>query len=99
MEDLLRKGTRKFIDGDNKLAIKIFNRVLRKEPRNTKALIHRGLVYLDIKRYSNAVEDFTYALHIDKYNTDAYRNRALAYFGMKKEQLAMKDYNKSLELV
>ena len=97
VEDLLRDGNRKYLKGDYKGAIKIFNKVLKTEGDNVQALINRGLAYLDLWKYKEAISDFTKVIEIDDKNSDAYRNRALAYYSLDKEILALDDYKKATE--
>ena len=95
--DLLTEGNRKYLKGDYKGAIKVFNKLLKTESGNIQALINRGLAYLDLWKYDEAIADFTQVINIDNENADAYRNRALAYYSLDKEKLALDDYKKATE--
>ncbi len=95
--DLLTEGNRKYLKGDYKGAIKVFDKLLKMESNNLQALINRGLAYLDLWKYDRAIIDFSRVIEIDKENADAYRNRALAYYSLDKEKLALDDYKKATE--
>ena len=58
----------------------------------------RGISYFNLKRYPDAIKEFTKAIKLIENEPDFYFNRGLAYYSMKMLDQAIKDYRKSIEL-
>lgn len=57
-------------------AIFQYGEVLKYDPRNINAIVNRGEIYLRMKNYRKAAEDFREAILIDKRGLDPFANRA-----------------------
>jgi tetratricopeptide (TPR) repeat protein len=62
------------------------------------AYINRGVSYLHIKNYAQAIGDFTEAIHLNPSDADAYYNRGLAYKNQGKLPQAKTDFAKANRL-
>lgn len=58
----------------------------------------RGLAFQEMKRYSEAINDFTKCIEIDSTYLFAYYNRGNVYLDLKKYDLALKDFTKAIEI-
>lgn len=58
----------------------------------------RGLVYVQMGRYVDAISDFSNALRIDERNVIIYNNRGLTYFDMNEHRNARDDFDKAISL-
>lgn len=57
-------------------AIYQYSQVLKVKPKHLNALVNRGEIYLRMKNYRKAAEDFRDAIVIDKDGKDVFANRA-----------------------
>jgi tetratricopeptide (TPR) repeat protein len=64
--------------GDYQSAIRSYTRAVSASPRYLPAFLNRGLAYLNVGRYDQAIEDFDTVLRQDPDNRDALRFRDLA---------------------
>ena len=97
MEELLKKGVSKYVNGDYWSAIKSFNRLLKKDPTNVDALIYRGLAYLDLKKYTKAIENFKNATKANPKHYKAFNSMGLAYEKLNKNyNIAINSFRKSI---
>ena len=58
---------------------------------------HRGLTYMNLKKYNLALENFDRYLRLKPDDADAYTGRASNYDRMGKRVLAMEDHNKAIQ--
>ena len=57
----------------------------------------RGMVNLELKKYEEAIEDFTSSLNLLQ-SSISYYYRGLAYYELKEYEKAISDFSKSIEL-
>lgn len=58
----------------------------------------RGLAFLEMKRYSDAINDFTECIKIDSTYLFAYYNRGNVFLDLKNYNFALKDFTKAIEI-
>lgn len=58
----------------------------------------RGLIFQEMKRYREAINDFTQCIRIDSTYLFAYYNRGNVYLDLKNYDLALKDFTKAIEI-
>ncbi len=90
--------------GDLKQAIESISRAidykdyLDENPEHALLHSNRGVFYLEIQDYANALADFTKAIELDPFHAQNYANRGFLYLILKEYGHAIEDYNKALEL-
>ena len=65
--------------GDTQARIAVWNEAIRRNPQAAWPFLERGIVWMDLGAYRQAVADFTQAIRLDPQNRDAYQRRATAY--------------------
>jgi len=98
LEKILEDGSRYYLKGNIKKAIDCFQKVLEKEPENTKALFYLSIAYMDISKYNEAIEIIDKLIKIEPDNALAYKNRALIKYSQNKDKEAMADYKLFVKL-
>ncbi len=78
-------------------AIFQYNEALKFDPKNVNALVNRGEIYLRVKNYRKAAEDFREALLLDQEGKDRYANRARSLVVAIKRSLARDKDQKARE--
>jgi protein O-mannosyl-transferase len=63
-----------------------------------EAYLHRGVVFVNQKRYSDALSDFNRAIELNKGIADTYNSRGSLFIIEKRNDEALKDFNKAIEL-
>ncbi|MBR6276987.1 MAG: tetratricopeptide repeat protein [Prevotella sp.] len=71
---------------------------IRLSPRNAYLYYNRGNLYVRLKDYSRAIDDYTQALTLDPQLAEAYYNRGLALFDSGKTSEGIADLSKAGEL-
>ena len=97
-EDLMYHAISLMEKGQPKAAITLFNRIIKQEPKNTSALINKGLACNQIKKYSDAVTCFDLVLQINPKDSQAYNNKGIAMAEMGDTQSASECYDKAIEV-
>ncbi len=97
-EALIESAYRFANDGRHEEAIAVFSDLISRRPVNP--LFHqRGLSYLALGDFINAIEDFTSAIQLDSSDSDSYFNRGNVYLRLKSYKSAVNDYNIAISLV
>lgn len=91
-DEHISSGLISFIDGNYKTALESFNKGLEKES-NTEALVYRGISYLKLGSYDQAISDFNEAEKTadDQFKFEIPFNRGLAYLYNSEISFAKKD--------
>lgn len=76
----------------------IADRLLKETSVHAVLYSNRGVFYLDMQEYTNALADFTKAIELDPFQARHYAHRGLVYLILKEYRQALEDYNKALEL-
>ncbi len=75
-----------------------WDRAIAANPKQAEAYNNRGLAFYDLKRYQQAIEDFSQALRINPQYPEALNNRGNVYYAMDQYEKAEADFNQSLQL-
>ena len=82
---------------DYKSAVKAFTKEIAEDPLDEDNYEYRARVYMKLKDYKRAMEDFNSYLMIDS-SDYAYNNRGECYMEMGDYEAALSDFNKAIEL-
>lgn len=77
------EGERLYQSGQHDKAERFFLKAAANNPGDAKIYARLGLLYLQQKNYSDAIESLKVAVKLDKYNPSRHYNLALAYTGNK----------------
>ena len=78
-------------------AIKLLNKALSIDQKNTNALIFRAKLFDDITNYKGEISDLTSLIQIDSNNASFYKTRARAYLMKNDPEDAINDYSKAFK--
>lgn len=92
------EGDTLFRAGQYQEAEQFFLKAATSHPNDAKIYARLGLIYLNLKNYSDAIESLKVAAKIDKYNPSRHYNLALAYFGKKDVQHAIVSAREAISL-
>ena len=92
------RGMAYFVMGEYEKALTDFDRALKFDSQNLRALNNRGSTYRMLKKYDLALKDFQRSLEMDGYQHETYHMRALTYFDLMDYPNALNDCNKALSL-
>ena len=92
------RGMAYFVMGEYEKALTDFDRAVRFDSQNLRALNNRGSTYRMLKKYDLALKDFQRSLEMDGYRHETYHIRALTYFDLMDYPKALDDCNKALSL-
>lgn len=79
-------------------AEQFFVKAAASNPADPKIYARLGLLYLQTKNYSDAIEALKVAVKLDKYNPSRHYNLALAYWGNKDVQRAISSAREAITL-
>ncbi len=88
----------KFETGDFKGAVKVFDTLVRRDPKNEFALTYRGAAKIEINDFSSAISDLEEAIKLNPKSYVAYNFRGAAKGGMKQYLPALKDFDHAIKL-
>lgn len=106
-KNYLQAGIAAAVAEENEKALTFLNRALQEGTDEEEAYSFRGLAYIRLAKYDEAVVDLSYALklhekssnpRVREFMTSDYNNRGEAYRHLKYFTLAKKDYDKALSL-
>lgn len=83
---------------DPNAALNYWSRAISSKQNTAPAYNNRGLAYYELKRYKEAIDDYTQAIKLDPAYAVAYNNRGNSYYELSEYQLALRDFNQSLKL-
>ena len=75
-----------------------WDKAIAVNPNQAEAYNNRGLAFYNLKRYQQAIEDFSQALRMKPQYAEALNNRGNAYYAMDQYEKAEADFNQSLQL-
>jgi Tfp pilus assembly protein PilF len=81
-----------------KKALDYWNRAISANSKSPEAYNNRGLAFYNLKRYQDAVKDYSQAIRLNPEDAIAYNNRGNAYYEMMKYEPAESDYNDSIAI-
>jgi tetratricopeptide (TPR) repeat protein len=92
------EGETLFRAGKLEEAEKFFLTAATRSPKDPKVYARLGLIYLQRKNYSDAIEALKVAVKFDKHNATRYYNLALAYAGKSDNQRAIATIREAISL-
>ena len=84
--------------GDDRRAIAACDEAIRRDPTYPASHYNKGLAYLRLQIYQDAVDSFSEAVRLTPDDAEAYSNRALALRLMGQSRRALSDYDQALGL-
>lgn len=98
-EDVYTKlAQAKFETGDFKGAIKVFDTLVGRNPKNEFAFTYRGAARIEINDFSAAIADLEQAIKINSKSYVAYNFLGTAKAGLKQYVEALKDFDQAIKL-
>ncbi len=97
-EDLIYEAMSLMERRQPKIALSLFNKALKKEPKNTVALYNKGLALNQLKKYQDAISCFDQVIEINPKDAPSYNNRAIAMAEIGNLDGAMEYYDKSIKV-
>ncbi len=88
----------KFETGDYKGAIKVFDTLIKRNPKNEFAYTYRGASKIEVNDFSAAISDCEEAIKINSKSYIAYNFRGTAKGGLKQYIEALKDFDYAIKL-
>jgi serine/threonine protein kinase/tetratricopeptide (TPR) repeat protein len=79
-------------------AARVFTGCILKRPDHAHAHYCRGNAYSRLRRYQDAVADFSRAIELSPSYTSAWNNRALAYYRLDRPEKTVEDSSRAIEL-
>jgi len=98
MTENLDKGLELHKLGKLKEAKKIYNELLKKDPNNFKLINLLGVIYLQLKNYSEAIVLINRAININPNHHALYNNLGVAYKELEKYEDAIKNFKRATKL-
>ncbi len=95
---ILVRGIELYTNGENKLAIVEFNKVIEQYPEFAPAYSRRGAAYANSGDHERAITDFKRAIILQPNFTIAYMNLAGSHTALKKYGEVIVDYSKLIDL-
>jgi hypothetical protein len=81
---------------DPNQAVALWDKAIANDSRSAESYNNRGLAHFNLKKYSQAIKDYSQAIRIKPDYVAAYNNRGNAYYELAQYDLAEADYNQSL---
>jgi Tfp pilus assembly protein PilF len=79
-------------------SLTLFNHAIQVTGRNAVAYYNRGMAYIKLADYRQAISDCNRAVEINPKYSDAYNNRAIAYMKLGDYGNAVSDYTRIIEM-
>ncbi|MFQ5910741.1 MAG: tetratricopeptide repeat protein, partial [Thermoplasmata archaeon] len=98
VKELMTQALSRSALGDYVGALDIFDRVLRIEPRNSRALLGKGVAYRRLNKFTGAIECLNQVLDIDPENQAALLNKGALLEGQERWEEALSCYNRLVEI-
>jgi len=97
-DDLNKSGQQAFKNNNYQLAIDLFQRVVKLEPKHKTAWNDLGRAYLGLNQNAQAIAAFQKQIEVNPYDQFAYNNLGVAYESQLKYDEALKQFQKQLEI-
>ncbi len=99
VRDFVQLGLAYSQEGDLYAALDAFNVAIAANPEHApEAYYYRALVYTQMERFENALQDLTKALEQQPHFPQAYAARASVYLSLDRPASAVEDLNKALQM-
>lgn len=83
---------------DTEKQITVLKEILSKDPNNLTALIKLGNIYMDTKRFQEAIQYYRKVLEIDPQNVDVRVDMGTCFRRMGQSQKAIEEYKKAIKI-
>lgn len=93
----LRNAEIKYDKGDLDGSLNDFNKAIELNPENSEAYFGRGLLFIKINRYSEALADFDMAISLDSTLSRYFISRGIAHAHFNDLNKAINDFDKAIE--
>lgn len=97
MRDSLALANAYYYSGKYGEARKIYDRILNRNPHNPKVLYNRGITYIKLKQYNEALTDLNNSLALSPNDPVTLYSRGNTYLELRKYDKAIVDYTQSLK--
>jgi tetratricopeptide (TPR) repeat protein len=94
-EELFEQGILKLEASQYPDAVQLFDRIIEKNPKNSRALNAKGIALYQQKKFDDAILSFTAAINTDSTSYKPYLNRGNSYLEKKEFSKALIDYNRA----
>ena len=98
MGPLLGGGIAIRIKTNRKKRMKKLTELLKREPKNSNLYLERGKLYHILKKYNEALEDFSKGIELNPNQSELYVERGFTYDSLKQFESSRKDFQKAVEL-
>ena len=88
----------KYETGDFKSAVKVFDTLVKRNPKNEYALTYRGASKINVNDFSGAIKDLDEAIKLNSKSYIAYNFRGTAKGGLKQSIEAIKDFDQCIKI-
>ena len=95
-EDLLDQAMSYLENGQPKVAIPLFKKIVKQEPKNTTALYNQGLALNQLKKYQDAITCFDKVIEINPDDVGSINNRGISLAELGNTDDAFEYYNNCL---
>jgi len=96
-EELLKKA-KTLMSGNYQGVVDFLSEAIELDPFLEEAYVERGMAYIELKKFSLAIEDFNEAIKLNNKLLEAFRGRAIAQFESGNYSLAVKDFSTAIEM-
>ncbi len=99
VQDMVQLGLARAQEGDLFAALEAFSIAIAANPENAaEAYYYRALVYTQMERFEDALQDLTTALEQQPHFPQAYAARASVYLALDRPASAVEDLNQAIQL-
>jgi tetratricopeptide (TPR) repeat protein len=95
---LMYQGSKATAAKEYDQAIAIFDKALRLDPKDARALRERGIAWTFKGECDKAIQDYNQVIRLDPKDALAFNNRGRAWYAKKDYERAIKDYNEAIAL-
>lgn len=98
-QEIFHEGIQKGLEGEFQAAIEHFSRAIEMKPLFAEAFLYRGIALSELKRFPEAIKDFSISLELNPELADqGLYFRGLARSAAGDHELAIDDYSKALNI-
>jgi tetratricopeptide (TPR) repeat protein len=94
---LVSEGIQYFENGDNDSALKLFNKAIEINPKNSVAYNYKGDIFFRLQKYEESIKWYDEALNINPYYIDVLKDKSLSLEKLGKYDMALECFNTILD--
>ena len=95
---LIEQALKKDRQGDMESVARLLDQAIELDPNSDRAYSNRGTIYLNLKQYQRAIDDFDKALQINPKKYEAHINRGDAWYNLGEYTRAIENYKAGANL-